>query len=173
MNKKEAEEKFRSFEKKSHAWLEHSPVCTKVVDLDFNLQYMSASGIRDLKIDDITEYYGKPYPLSFYPESFKESMTKRLMEVKETAKVAEQEAAIVDTEGNEAWFHSTLVPVLDDNGDIEYIMIVSINITDRKKAEVGLKDRNEELEKFHKITIGRENMMIKLKEKIKDLETQK
>ncbi|MCD4679521.1 MAG: hypothetical protein K8S00_03955 [Bacteroidales bacterium] len=33
-------------ELKSSIWLENSPVCTKIVDLDFNLQYMSSSGIR-------------------------------------------------------------------------------------------------------------------------------
>ena len=51
-------------ERKSRAWLEHSPVCTKIVDLDLNLQYMSRAGVEGLHIDDITPYYGKSYPLS-------------------------------------------------------------------------------------------------------------
>ncbi|MBQ62928.1 MAG: hypothetical protein CMQ19_12750 [Gammaproteobacteria bacterium] len=34
----------------SRAWLEHSPVYTKMVDLDFNLQYMSTAGIIGLGI---------------------------------------------------------------------------------------------------------------------------
>ena len=50
--RKQAEHRLRDAEKKSRAWLEHSPVCTKILDRDFNLQFMSASGIRDLKIDD-------------------------------------------------------------------------------------------------------------------------
>lgn len=59
------ENRLMESELKSRAWLENSPVCTKIVDLDFNLQYMSSSGIMDLKIDDITEFYGKSYPLHF------------------------------------------------------------------------------------------------------------
>ncbi len=33
------------------------------------------------------------------------------------------------------WFHSTLVPVNDDDGQIDYIIVVSIETTERKRAE--------------------------------------
>ena len=93
-------------ERKSRAWLEHSPVCTKMVDLDLNLQYMSRAGVEGLHIDDITPYYGKPYPFDFYPQSFRDQMTGNLEKVKETGEIATQEAAVVDVDGNEVWFHS-------------------------------------------------------------------
>ena len=54
----ETEEKLRNSEKRSRTWLEYSPVCTKIVDLDFNLQYMSSAGIIGLKIEDVTSLYG-------------------------------------------------------------------------------------------------------------------
>ena len=38
---------------KSNDWLENSPVCTKVVDPNFNLRYMSSAGIKALKIENI------------------------------------------------------------------------------------------------------------------------
>ena len=41
---KRAEEALRSIERRNQALLDHSPVCHKIVDLDFNLQYMSANG---------------------------------------------------------------------------------------------------------------------------------
>jgi len=64
-------------------WLKHSPVCTKIVDLDFNLQYMSRAGIEGLQICDVSEYYGRPYPFHFFPEPFKVKMNKALEKVKE------------------------------------------------------------------------------------------
>ncbi len=137
-DQKQAEERLKDSEKRSRAWLEHSPVCTKMVDLDFNLQYMSRAGIEGLKIDDITQFYGKPYPFDFYPESFRNHMTKSLEKVKETGEIIKQEASVVDTDGNELWFHSTLVPVNDDEGRIEYIIVVSMDTTERKKAEEKL-----------------------------------
>jgi len=133
-------------ELKSSVWLENSPVCTKIVDLDFNLQYMSSSGVKELKIDDITEFYGKPYPLHFYPDSFKIPMRNNLKKAKETGIIITQEASIVDIEGRELWYHSTIVPVNNDEGVLDYLMVVSLETTDRKQAEEELR----ESESMHK-----------------------
>jgi len=32
-------------EKENHDWLEHSPVCTKIISPDLNLIYMSSAGV--------------------------------------------------------------------------------------------------------------------------------
>ena len=85
--------------------------CIKIVDLDFNLQYMSRAGIDDLKIDDITEFYGKPYPFYFYPESFRKRMNKSLNSVTETGEIITSESSTVDKKGKELWYHSTFLPV--------------------------------------------------------------
>jgi len=122
-------------EKKNRALIEHSPVCTKIIDLDFTLRYMSNAGVDSLKIADITKYYGAPYPLDFYPEPFRTAMTEKLQRAKNTGEVVTLEAALLDTDDNELWFHSTLVPVRGDDGRVEYIMVVSVNTTDRKRAE--------------------------------------
>ncbi len=138
--RKNAEIRLEGFENRSLAWLEYSPVCTKMVDLDFNLQYMSAAGINGLNIDDITQFYGKPYPFDFYPESFRNLMIGNLEKVKETGGIIEQEGSVVDINGDELWFHSTLVPVNDERGQIDYIIVVSIETTKRKQAEEALRE---------------------------------
>lgn len=132
--------------RKSHTWLENSPVCTKIVDLDFNLQYMSSSGVRELMIDDVTKYYGKPYPFSFYPDPFKTLMADNLLKVRETEEIITQEGYVNDTSGNKVWYHSTLVPVLNEDGQIDSIMIVSMNITAQRQAEDVLKHVLDEME---------------------------
>jgi PAS domain S-box-containing protein len=133
--RKRAEERLKESEKRTRAWLENSPTCMKIVGIDYNLQYMSRAGIDALKIDDVSELYGKPYPFYFYPESFKNTMSKNLQKAMETGEVITQEAPVVDIEGDELWFHSTIVPVNDDEGRVEYIIIVSVDTTDRKRAE--------------------------------------
>ena len=133
--RKQVENQLWESERRSRAWLEHSPVYTKMVDLDFDLQYMSSAGVKGLRIDDISSYYGRPYPFDFYPKPFRDEMTGNLERVKETGEIATQEAAAVDVDGNEVWFHSTLVPVNDDDGQIDYIIVVSIDITERKRGE--------------------------------------
>jgi len=147
---KSMEEKLKELEKQSRAWLENSPMCTKIVDLDFNLKYMSSAGVKGLNIDDIAPHYGKPYPFHFYPESFKTKMTENMIRAIEAGEVITQEAPVVDTQGNEIWFHSTIVPAKDDNGRIEYLIIVSADTTARKTAEAELDQHRHHLEELVK-----------------------
>jgi len=126
--------------------IEASPVCTKIVDSEFNLKYMSSAGVNDLHIEDITEYYGKPYPFSFYPESFRNQMIDSLKKAKLHGEIVNQEGEVTDTGGAEHHYLSTLVPVKNDRGDVESIMVVSTNITAQKQAEKKLKDGVENLE---------------------------
>ena len=125
----------KNFKDNSQVWIENSPVCTKILDVDFNLQYMSNAGVEALKIDDITDFYGKPYPLEFYPDSFKNPMMENLIRVKTTGETITQEASIQNLERVKLWYQSTLSPVFKTDGTLDYIMVISLDITKRKKAE--------------------------------------
>jgi len=57
-----------------------------------------------------------------------------------------------------------------EKNEIKYIAAISRDITERKKHENELKDKVEELEKFMRLTVGRELKMAELKERIKDME---
>jgi len=127
-------------------WLENSPVCTKILDLDFNLQFMSSAGIKGLKIQDVTSLYGMPYPFYFFPEPYKKTMIENLKKIIITGEVIIQEGAVSDIEGNKLWYHATLVPVVDDNGQIDYIIVVSADITDRILADEALQKAHADLE---------------------------
>ncbi|PCK00606.1 MAG: hypothetical protein COA45_02180 [Zetaproteobacteria bacterium] len=127
--------KIVEIKKQNQAILDNSPVCTKIIDLDYNLQFMSASGVRDLDIDDITEFYGKPYPLEFYPQSFKDIMIAGLDKCKETGEIITQEAPVVDLNRNTMWFHSTITPIDDNEGNLDYFLVVSYDITKFKVNE--------------------------------------
>jgi PAS domain S-box-containing protein len=137
---KRAEDALKDSERRRSDWIGNSPTCTKILDLDFNLQFMSASGVRELGIDDINEFYGKPYPFNFYPDSFKIPMSKNLKKAKETGEIIVQEASVLDVHGNKLWYHSTIVPVNDDKGQLDYMMVVSLETTERKLAEEALEE---------------------------------
>lgn len=125
-------------ESKSSTWLENSPVCTKIVDLDFNLQYMSNAGIRALQVDDVSALYGKPYPLSFFPDVYKIAMTEDLLKAKETGETIIQEGEILDVKGNKLWFQATITPVYNKQEEIDHILVVSIDASDSKQAKEEL-----------------------------------
>ena len=148
---KRAEEALRDVERRNQALLDHSPVCHKIVDLDFNLTYMSNNGYKMLQFDDNADVYGKPYPFEFFPAAFRNEMTENLKKVKETGDTITMEALANDIEGNEVWLDSTLLPVLDDDGRIDYITVVSANTTQRKLAEEEKAELESQLHRAQKM----------------------
>lgn len=125
--------------------LERSPVCTKVLDRDCNLVYMSEAGVAGLGIEDAAEYYGKPYPLEFFPDEFKHTMDRCLDRVCSTGEASEHEGVLCDVYGQPYWYRATLLPQCDETGQVEYIVVVSINITDYHQAEEKLRFANAQL----------------------------
>ena len=136
--RRHVESKLADAERKSRIWLEHSPVCTKIIGRDLTLKYMSAAGTVALGIEDITEFYGQPFPLAFYNDAFKTSMKASLVAVLESGTIVKHEGPLVGLNGDTHWYMSTLVPVTDESGDLDYIIAVSADITDRKAAEAEL-----------------------------------
>ena len=129
------EAQVRALEQKYRLCLDNSSACTKIVDRDFNLQYMSRPGFEMLHLDEDSFVYGEPYPFPFFPELFKRSMRKALKEVKETGEIVTREDIAVDTEGDKVWLYSTIVPINDDEGTRESFLVVSMDISDRKQKE--------------------------------------
>jgi len=87
------------------------------------------------------------------------------------------EVAEMEMEALGGVFIVSCTPVIDDNGNLQKIIHIATDITDRKMAEKELK-RNEkelkkrvqELEEFYNIAVGRELRMKELKEEIEALE---
>ncbi|TWX57034.1 AraC family transcriptional regulator [Colwellia hornerae] len=125
-------------QKQINALLDNAPICIKVLDLDCNLKYMSPAGVKLLNIDDITSFYGQPYPFSFYPQSFRENMTKSLNKAQKTNEIVEQEANVVDFKGNELRFHSIIIPVECESDQNESILVISIESPLSNEADVKL-----------------------------------
>jgi len=65
-------------------------------------------------------------------------MKENMRKVKQTGKVIAQEAYVLDIDGKEIWYQSTIVPVFDDNNKLDYLLIISADITERKQAEEEL-----------------------------------
>jgi len=130
----DSEKDIKRIEIKSKDWLENSPVCTKVIDPNFNLQYMSRAGIEALSIKDIDSLYGKTFPLEFYPEKFRKTMCEKLQESKSTREARTHEGMLLTPDERELWFESTISPIYDEHGVLDYFMVVSVAINERKRA---------------------------------------
>jgi PAS domain S-box len=75
----------------------------------------------------------------------------------------------VPMDGQPRLFMSHLFPVLDGQGTARYVCRIALDITERKRAEQALTARNEELERFNRVMVGRELDMIELKRQVNAL----
>lgn len=135
IERKQTEDLLRESEIKSRALLENSPICNKIIDLNSRLVYMSSAGIKMLKISNINEHYGTVYPPDFYAESMRAPLVDHLNRAK-NGEVSDVECPLLSTEGDEVWLHTTFVPSRNDSGKVEYVIATSVDITERKKAEL-------------------------------------
>ncbi|PLX13505.1 MAG: hypothetical protein C0594_01160, partial [Marinilabiliales bacterium] len=138
--RKKAEAEIRNNKIELQTWIQNSPICTKKVDKNFNLQFMSESGVKELKVGDVNKFYNAPYPFYFFPEPFKKLMSSKLKEVKESGEIVQIDGILSDIEGNKMWYNHMLVPVKNEKGKYSYTLVLSTDITQRKKAEIDLRN---------------------------------
>jgi len=134
-DRKDVESKLKRSELRYRTLVENSPVCTKILDKNSNLIYMSDAGVTMLKIDDVNGHYNRPYPFYFFPESFKSDMTEHIELSKTTKEVISFEGTACDIKREAVSLHSIIVPITDEAGEIDYMMVVSVNTTKRVMAE--------------------------------------
>jgi PAS domain S-box-containing protein len=75
----------------------------------------------------------------------------------------------VEGKRGERYWEDIGVPMKDGNGDVIEVIKIARNITDRVKREKDLRRKNEELEKFNSLAVGRELKMMELKREINSL----
>lgn len=132
---RQTQELLEESERRFGVWLENSPVCTKVLDLDFRLQYMSRAGIDGLKVPDVNLLYGNKFPLDVYSPEVQAEIKSDLQRVVNEGVITNRETPATTLEGETVWFYSTFVPVKNESGEIEYIIAVSTDITEKKQIE--------------------------------------
>lgn len=64
---------------------------------------------------------------------------------------------------------TTKGPLHDANGKVIGMFGIARDITERKLANDNLRQRNDELERFNRVSVGRELEMIRLKQQVNDL----
>ncbi len=67
---------------------------------------------------------------------------------------------------NQKWLDFSFVPEFDSNGNVISVLATGRDITDRRKKEMELKKKSEELELFNKTMINREMRIIELKKEV-------
>ena len=157
----------RSREERFRALLKNLP--QKIFLKDRNSTYISCNEnyARDLNIK-AEEVAGKT-DYDFYPKELADKYRaddERIMGAKKGEDL--EEKYIQD--GRERWVHTAKTPVEDENGDVTGVLGIFWDVTDRKKMEEEKEEHLHELEVFYKASIGREERIVELKERVTHLE---
>jgi len=137
-DRKQKEEEISRLERRNSSLLDYSPVCHKVIDLDFKLRYMNRNGFNMLNLPKNDKRYGQSYPFDFFQPEAKELMKTKLQWVKDNGELQTFESRAKTVDGQDVWLFHSLIPVPDENGDMDYITVVSADITQRKQQEKQL-----------------------------------
>ncbi len=114
---------------------ENSPYCVHEIDQAGRLQLMNRAGLKIMGVEDERAICGLPY-LSAVAAVDQERVG-RLMQLAFQGQVAEFEF----TGSNGSSFKSSFVPILNAQGVVTRLMGLSEDITERKRAEAALHDR--------------------------------
>jgi PAS domain S-box-containing protein len=172
--RKRVEEEIKNSENKYRTLVENIP--QKIFLKDNNSVYISCNEnyARDLKIKP-DEIIGKT-DYDFYPKKLAEKYRKDDKRIMKSRKMENIEEEYIQ-DGKKVFVNTIKVPIRNEKENVIGLLGVFWDITDKKKAEEEIKkardelqSKVEELERFNKLSVGRELKMIELKNRIKELE---
>ena len=113
--------------------VQSSLVCHKIFDPDLKLRFMSRSGIKALKIENIEDFYGHTFPTDVAPQSTRDifNETMHLATKGETNTIEYS----FEVDGNIIWYRTVIASVFSANNELLYITADSMDITNMKLAE--------------------------------------
>lgn len=121
--------------------VQSSPVCHKIFDPDFNLRFMSKSGVTALKIEDVKDFYGKVFPTDAAPKATRDIVNKN-MHLASKGETNTVEYSF-EVDGKVIWYRTTISPSYDAEGDLSYITADSMDITSNKTMEKDAEKANQ------------------------------
>jgi PAS domain S-box-containing protein len=114
--------------------VESSPDCIKVLDVKGRLIYMNSAGICLLEIEDFDSYLHSPWYSLWegkYLEQAKQALTGAL-----SGLVYNFQGYCPTVKGTPKWWDVSVSPMFNTLGNVESVLVVSRDISDRKHAEV-------------------------------------
>ncbi len=129
----------------------HSPVLGMILDKEGRLLWVNRAfearyGYTQQEVvgKHICELPGVPCHL--LPSRQEDSSEPPCIAQKLSPRGLEEEAYYASPGDEGFWAHVTITPVLDELGEVKYYTVIMIDITERKRREEELRERNAELE---------------------------
>ncbi len=163
--RKAAEEALRQHEQYQRAVLDNFPFMVWLKDIDSRILAANRAYAQVANVANPDEMIGKT-DLDYWDKELAERYRADDRAVLENGRPKMVEEEITEA-GRRFWIESYKSPVKLD-GRIIGTVGFAREITERKTAEAELRRRNDELERFNRVTVGRELDMIALKQQVNE-----
>jgi PAS domain S-box-containing protein len=130
--RKKAEEALQESQKFVSSLLENAPHATVVINPDTSVRYVNPAW-EHLNGWTLSEVVGMKAPYPWWPEQLKEAFTEGFKEAMRQGS-GKGEVIAVKKNGELYWIDMNWAPVMH-NGELQYLLINSIDVTERKIAE--------------------------------------
>jgi PAS domain S-box-containing protein len=139
------------------------PICyvnpaLNILDIGKSLERLLGFSSIELLGDNLKKIFSQP-----------KEIQKIEKELQEKGFIFDRETTLLTKEKKEIPAIFSVMARRDEKGNIVGYFFAFNDLTERKKIEQELKEKIQDLEKFHKMAVGRELKMIKLKEEIEEL----
>ena len=138
--RKQAEEALRQSQEHYRTLAESSPDAIFILDRKSTIQYVNSAAMRWLGKAD-AELLGRS-PADFFPPEIARHHQEVIQKVFETGEMARTEQS-EPFRGTVKWIETRLVPLRNPQGNIMSVMGIARDLTDQKRAEEALKEREE------------------------------
>lgn len=144
--RKQAEAAYQESQKFSTSLLENAPHATVVFNADTSVKYVNPAWerINGWTLEEVVGKKAPDYP--WWPEEQKQSFLEPFTETMKKGGSGNSEIFAQKKNGEIYWIAMNWVSV-EKNGELAYMIINSVDITDRKKMEVALKESEEKFSK--------------------------
>jgi len=151
-DRKRVAEQLRKSEEFNRKIIENSPECIKILEPDGILTYMSPAGMRMLELDEFI-IKGKNI-LDFLGAPDREKGIEALARAR-AGGIGAFHGMVRTRSGRALWFDAVVSPMLDANGNVESLLAVSRDTTERRAADEALRETQAQLARVNRaMTLG-------------------
>ena len=131
------EQNLRRSEEFNRRILENNQDCIKVIDLEGRLLYMNDNGKKLLEIADF-DLYDRSLWTHFWGGSDQE-LAQTAFEAARAGTISRFEGQCPTVTGVPKWWEVSVIPLQDAHGNVEQILLISHDLTERRHAEDELR----------------------------------